>query len=357
MKFFNIDCHISVIADVNYIFGKLGHEVVDLSVSGHANVMNKQKQRIILNSGYVIDGCNSITREIGKDFHDTFKDRLSDFDGFICCYPTEFCLLYELFNKPIIIVNCIRYEHPFTRYRENWDELNDCIKSLNDKKLLYWICNNKGDVEYSKYYTNIVGTWIPSLCEYTNTKYNPIYDKYIISNRTQLFPHNLQNNAINLCNIPRNNPWFSWDTKSNFKGIIHIPYHNGCMSIFEEYTSNIPLFFPSKKFGLELFRNNQMFDDLTFYKYFKLPEPDNINSPNSLRNDTILNMWVDTCDFYDEENMPHVYYFDSIEHLNHLLSSLTIEDLKKTSKKMEEFNIKRKERVYVEWNKILNEIK
>jgi hypothetical protein len=129
------------------------------------------------------------------------------------------------------------------------------------------------------------------------------------------------------------------------------------MSIFEEYTSNIPLFFPSKEFGKELFHKKIMFNDLTFYRYFNIQEPDDMNCPNSLRNDTILNMWFDTCDFYDEENMPYLYYFNSIDHLNILLTTLTIEDLIITSKKMEEFNKKRKEYVYSEWTKILNTIK
>ena len=83
MKFFNIDCHISVIADINYIFKNLGHTVDDWSVSGHAEVMGKKKHRIVLNNGYCIDGCNTITREIGNQFYETFKDKLSNYDGFI----------------------------------------------------------------------------------------------------------------------------------------------------------------------------------------------------------------------------------------------------------------------------------
>ena len=35
--------------------------------------------------------------------------------------------------------------------------------------------------------------------------------------------------------------------------------------------------------------------------------------------------------FYDNSNMPFVYFFDSIEHLNQMLSSLTIKDLIETS--------------------------
>ena len=68
-------------------------------------------------------------------------------------------------------------------------------------------------------------------------------------------------------------------------------------------------------------------------------------------------MWFDTCDFYDKENIPYVYYFDSIEHLNYLLNTLTIKDLIDTSNKMKEFNKKRHSMVYNKWCQILNNIK
>ena len=38
MKFFNIDCHASVIADIKYIFEKLGHKVDHKSLSGHVSL-------------------------------------------------------------------------------------------------------------------------------------------------------------------------------------------------------------------------------------------------------------------------------------------------------------------------------
>ncbi|MCJ7767674.1 hypothetical protein MUP79_04735, partial [Candidatus Bathyarchaeota archaeon] len=36
------------------------------------------------------------------------------------------------------------------------------------------------------------------------------------------------------------------------KGIIHMPYECSTMSIFEQYSANVPLFFPSKSFLKEL---------------------------------------------------------------------------------------------------------
>ena len=43
LRFFNLDLQISVIADVKYIFEKLGHEVVNWSISGHTWVFGKER--------------------------------------------------------------------------------------------------------------------------------------------------------------------------------------------------------------------------------------------------------------------------------------------------------------------------
>lgn len=129
------------------------------------------------------------------------------------------------------------------------------------------------------------------------------------------------------------------------------------MSIFEHYTANVPMFMPSKQFAEQLDREGNMFQDLTFYRIYKFQEPDDPNNPLSLRNSEILRKWIDTCDFYDPDNMPHIIYFDNWSHLYHLLRTMTRQDMINISNKMKEFNIKRKEYVYGEWSKILNRIR
>jgi hypothetical protein len=46
MHFFNIDLHISVIADLRYIFESMGHTVTDWSISGHAWVFGREVANI-----------------------------------------------------------------------------------------------------------------------------------------------------------------------------------------------------------------------------------------------------------------------------------------------------------------------
>lgn len=352
MKFFNIDQHVSVIADIAHIFKNLGHEVDDWSLSGHHWVLNKPKPKIMLSDGTQLTCSGVCTQEVCDKFYEANKGELSKYDAFIACYPTEFALLYEKFNKPIIVVNCIRYDHPNTFNPTIRERLNEFLKTRAASGKLYYICNNKGDQYYTKVMTGITGMHIPNLCEYTNAKYTGIKNKFVIHDRSEISVPG--NSCVSLGAIRNGNWKYSWKDLYSYKGIIHIPYHNGTMSMFEQYTANVPLFLPSKQHLKELFHQNRAFSDLTFYKIEKKPEPDDINNPNSLRNPEVLNKWIDTCDFYDEGNMRHIQYFNSPTHLEHLLNTVDTVDI---SKNMAEHNQLRRSSVYNNWGEILTSLK
>lgn len=351
MKFFNIDQHVSVISDVAHIFKNLGHEVDDWSLSGHHWVMGKPKPQIMLSDGTQLTCSGVCSEEVCDKFYQQHKDDFQKYDAFIACYPVEFALLYEKWNKPIIVVNCIRYDHPNTFNPPLRDRLNDFLKRRYAEGKLYYVCNNKGDQVYTKYFTGMNGMHIPSLCEYTNAKYTGTKNQYIIHDRSEIeVPGGM---CISLGAI-RDGAWrYSWEDLYSYKGTIHLPYHNGSMSIFEHYTANMPMFFPTKAYAKQLFYQGKMFSDLTFYKINKMPEPDDINNPNSLRNPAVLDMWVDTCDFYDTENMKHIQYFDSPSHLAHLLQTVNTAEI---SNSMATHNILRRASIYGHWQEILTSI-
>lgn len=352
MKFFNIDQHVSVIADIAHIFKNLGHQVDDWSLSGHHWVVGKSKATIPLSNGTNLTCSGVCTQEICDSFYEQHKDTLNQYDAFIACYPTEFALLYERWNKPIIVVNCIRYDHPNTFNPAIRDRLNNFLKQKHAEGKLYYVCNNKGDQFYTHYFTGIWGMHIPNLCEYTNAKYTGTKNKFILHDRSyNVLP---STDLYTSLGAIRNGDWrYSWQDLYSYKGIIHVPYHNGSMSIFEHYTANIPMFIPSKRYAKELFYQNNILSDLTFYKIHKVPEPEDIDNPNSLRNPKILNKWLDTCDFYDEENMKHIQYFDSPNDLNRLLRTVDVKDI---SNNMAKHNVLRKESVYARWQEILTSI-
>jgi len=165
LRFFNLDLHISVIADVKNIFETFGHEVVDWSLSGATWVFGKQRDAVdIVNEKTWMD----LNPEMCERFYERYKDFLNQFDGFIVTHNSSFSLLYEKFNKPIIIINSTRYENPFTRSLDRWIWLNDYLKKGVKKNKIFIISNNKGDQRYLKFYTGLDSLHIPSLCLYTN---------------------------------------------------------------------------------------------------------------------------------------------------------------------------------------------
>jgi hypothetical protein len=351
MKFFNIDQHVSVISDVAHIFNNLGHQVDDWSLSGHHWVMNKPKPTIMLSDGTQLTCSGVCTEEVCDRFYNQHKEDFKKYDGFIACYPVEFSLLYEKWNKPIIVVNCVRYEHPNTFNPTIKGRLDDFLKRKHQEETLYYVCNNKGDQFYTNYFIGIWGKHIPSLCEYTNAKYTGTRVQYVIHDRADIsVPGGL---CIGLGAV-RNAHWrYSWNDLYSYRGVVHVPYHNGSMSIFEQYTANVPLFFPTKRYTKELFHANRIFADLTFYKINKAIEPEDANNPNSLRNPDILDKWIDTCDFYDQENMKYVQYFDSVPQLENLLRTVNTKEI---SNNMSAHNILRREYIYESWKEILTSI-
>jgi len=349
MKFFNIDQHVSVISDIAHIFKNLGHEVDDWTLSGHHWVMNKQKPNIRLSDGTQLTCSGVCSQEVCDKFYEQNKTELEKYDAFIACYPVEFAMLYERWNKPIIIVNCVRYEHPNTFNPALKDRLDDFLKRKHAEGNLPYVCNNKGDQFYTEYFTGIRGMHIPSLCEYTETKYTGTKNQYVLHDRS----YDMGLSLIHLSSL-RNGSWrYTWQDLYSYRGVVHTPYHNGSMSIFEQYTANVPLFMPSKQYCKELFAQNKMLSDLTFYKINNAKEPDDLNNPNSLRNPDMLNKWIDSFDFYDTENMKHVQYFDSPAHLTHLMQTVNAHEI---SSNMAQHNVLRKQSIYNSWKEILDEL-
>ena len=131
-KLFNIDLHISVIED----FINLNNDILNIddhSISGHTWVLNKKKE----NNYHIKDNnwTNIINNENEiKKFVTLHQDELSNYDGFIVTHTPSFLLLYESFNKPIIIINSCRYENPFMNNIPKWTGLNKTIKRLWQKR-------------------------------------------------------------------------------------------------------------------------------------------------------------------------------------------------------------------------------
>lgn len=291
-------------------------------------------------------------------FYETHKEELEKYDGFVVTFSPSFALLYEKFNKPIIIINATRYEQPATHNGslEQWEWINKGLKRLDEKKLLINISNNLFDKIYLKEGSNIDSIHIPSLCLYTNVSYDMIDRNNINLPKITLLYSSLKNeythllNSLNLPNLFSINQIKPYDYIDIIKArcIIHIPYEISTMSIFEHYSMNIPLIFPSKEFMIKLYKS----DKINFYgSYAELFQtklyPEKLSK--LLNKDWFENM-IEYTDYYDKNNMPYITYFNSFEELPFILNSL---DYKNISNKMKQFNMKRRLRVFQTWSRLL----
>lgn len=353
-RFFCIDFHGSASADIKNVLEQLGHEV-DVWIMptfgyGYSHNMGVNENSIKSIDFFKWLQCDE---KIYDDFYQEYKDYLEQFDGFIAAYNSSFGLLYDKFDKPIIIVNAVRYEVPFTDSPGLWAKTNDWLILGKKNKKLFIVANNKADEEYLKFYTGLDSILIPSLCEYTKGFYSGKKENFIFQpiNRDYQIYSDLHLQFPNLIATNLSRP-YRWQDLYDYKGIIHIPYQVSTMSLFEEYTANVPLFCPSKKFLLELReKNNQILSEASYFFLFKKTPPPTIEGDlNNLCDPNVVNFWIEHADFY---NLPYIQYFDSFDHLKYLLETI---DVKEVSRNMEIYNKNRKEEILKKWQVLLKEI-
>lgn len=356
MNFFNIDLHISIIADMKKIFTDIGHTVYDKSLSEHTWVFNRKKDSIPMldNSRWM----HLTPEQFSNEFYDLYKDQIENkVDAFIVTYPPIFSLLYKHFNKPIIINNPIRYEWPFSFRKNDWEYFNNFLREGVDNKKIFLVANNIHDKKYMEDFIEREVEHIPSICDYYGSLYEQTGNTFIYYSRNKI-------SEITNPNIKYKDDLFKSHTHNDLvrhRGIIHIPYQISYMSIFEQYTSNIPLFFPTKKFLMELYIENKysVLKEVSWNNYCgeaskSFIEYKGNHDPNDYNNNESVMEWLKYADFYDEEWMPYITYFSSFEELNSIVNTV---DVNKISNNMKNFNETRKSLIYKKWDILINKIK
>jgi len=319
MKFFNIDCHVSVIADMKNIFERLGHSVTHWSLSGHKWVFGLSgcPSNIITEFNW-----KSINEEMVNAFYKEHKNELDQYDVFLCCYPPIFLKLFEKFNKPIIVVAATRYDFPVASDPKRLAWLED---SLVNNKNLVLVANNAFDKAYcEKFMPTTNWEHIPSLCDYTKEKYNPTKKEKVLFSK---FNINTDNSLIHQSILGR----YTWKDLYSYSGIVHFPYNVSTMSMFEQYQAGVPLFLPNLTTALTMINNHNipLFSEIVFPN----------RNPERQANQFLNKKWLKLSDFYN--NTLNVNYFD-----NNFDFSI---NPKKTNSN--------KDSIFERWSKILERIK
>jgi len=361
MKIFNLDLHISVIEDIQKILQSQGHEVTSWNMSGHNWVFGRQRATTsVVNP----DNWTQINQKMCDDFYNTYKDELSKYDAFLVTYPPVFSMLFEKWNKPIIIVAPIRYELPFSTRPEEWERFNEFIRKGCDSGQIILVANSKYDAEYGKYFTDREWTHIPNICDYTAAYYSPTHNSFLYYSRLHQYTHYLGGSSIPrvIEKYKALGGGYKWTDLVKYKGIIGIPYNISTMSIFEFYSQNMPMFFPTVDLMIRMKKDftSYVLAETSWNQTWNIPSGSVIrpgeNDPNDFANLDKFKKWLPLADFYDTEWMPHIQYFDDWNALRDRLNSISDDELREISSRMQSFNPIRKDRIKEKWQIILQRI-
>lgn len=322
-----MDLHISVIADFKTACPHV--EVVDWCLSGHAWVMKRTQdfpEHINPNN------WKNLNTDMIKKFQQKYDSFLQTFDGFIVGFASSFAMIYEKYNKPILMLNAVRYDIPFcwTKDMVMLEKWKECLDRLNSHGLLTVISNNKADQLYTYLGSGMKSQYIPSLCLYTKTSYTPTKPTFLCYNGT------IPNHPLVTQKKDLPHP-HEWSDVSSFRGIINFPYEVSLMSVFEHFTAGCPLFFPSKTY----WKANPGIQSISAYWGDK--------TPPELQHFTSTDNWIDLADMYDVFQSPNTYYFDSTKHLFELLENFQYVDDR-------EFRNAHIERVKRQWKTVIQSI-
>ena len=168
--------------------------------------------------------------------------------------------------------------------------------------------------------------------------------------------------SINVRSLRDLYPFYNYSNLAHHPAIIHLPYQVSTMSLFEQYTMNIPLVFPSLKLLTKWHLKYGIVSERTwdrsltgqgknhsliasYYSNSSIPDPNNEFDYSSIY------YWLKYADFYQ---WPYIIYFDSVDDL---VSKLLHTNFTSISQQMSEYNLRKRQQVLAQWRIILDRIR
>jgi hypothetical protein len=364
MRLFNLDLHISVIADVKQVLVELygaRADIVNWNISPQGWIPGNAPLNVSIINART---WKKLDRKMVANFTEEHGAFLSQFDGFIVTHTPAFALLFEKFRKPIIMVNSCRYEQPFSFHESlcvgKWVALGASLAAMAARGQLIAISNNRADQDYLRIGTGVESALIPSLCLYTNIAYQAASaaNTHVVYSPCPYA--RIGGNVMNLVDFVGRG--YKLEDLYKCRSITHFPYDCSTMSIFEQYSACIPLFFPAKEYlkrligcqdyhfcpryttignlsrgpAMRLNRSRELFPDVL---------------ASALANEVWIDFWINRADYYDEAEMPHLIYFSSPEEL---AEKRNITDFNAVSAAMRAHNATRKTAAHAKWRAVLD---
>jgi len=316
---FNLDLHISVIADLEVELYRRKIDLTRWSISRHNFV-----QRKLFKGPDPVRVVNAKTwNELDENMIDRFQDvygrYLRSFDGFISCFTPTFAELFRGLDRPTLVMAATRYEAPYTNDLAQWSRFNEFIRAEVASGRMLLAANNRGDRDYCEHFIGMTPRYVPSLCDYTQTFWTgrsgaeavQSIDKDLIKRVTDESLGRWVDSKKILAG------GHSWDQVASIKEFFIIPYNISTMTLFELATAGVPVSVPSRRFLKELIleQNSGTLSQLTWFQVHGISYPTDATNPNNEDRKDFFDWWLDRADFYDPELMPNVRIVDSIREL------------------------------------------
>ena len=254
----------------------------------------------------------------------------------------------------------MRLEIPFFYKQKEYDYFINFLKRGIDNKIIIPLVNNKLDKEYAEKCTDRVWDLMWPLCSYNK-------EKYIGSNNNFLFYSKFDNfiNYLRIPNIIKKSYIENYKDILKYKSLVCLPYNNTSMFIFEQYNANMPMLFPSFDYLVYLWKNYMhlgVMSEISHWGVFNLDKKrtinirmkNNIPNLNDYKDIKSFKFWSSLSEFYDNDIMPYIEFYDSIGELEYKLLTLKFEEI---SYKINKFNIKKRSEIINKWKNVFKRIK
>lgn len=349
---FDLDLHVSVIADVRTQLERRGVSLVDWTVSGHSWVAGRERDPVAVVNERTF---SSYGPRLARRFRRVYGSYLRSFRGFAATYPPGFALLYQGLGKPTLAVAATRYEWPFTHHGASWDWLDAELRRGVADGWLTIAANNRADADYLAHYAGLEAVHIPSACSYTRLVYTGGRDAVVISasgdELTDEILRSLRHPAVPMRATLGER--YEHADLYDHRAVVLVPYNVSLMSLFEHYTACVPVYVPDRAFLKTLMArypadvlSSISFCQVTGKQAARRPPGLDLNDPSDER---VVDWYLDRADFYDDTWMPHVRRFDSWEHLDRLLAE---EDPRAVSERMRADRPERLARIAALWDEL-----
>jgi hypothetical protein len=393
VRLFNLDLHASVIQDVIGVLRAVYGDriaVDSCSISGHAWLFGRATARP---EHINAQTWRRISPAAVDAFNAQYKTLLEQYDGFIVTHTPVFCMIFERYGKPIILVNSCRYDQPFcwTADAAGRDWLNAGLRRMDARGQLIAVSNNRADQEYLRRGAGVESAHVPSLCAYAAggtpdcgpaagapscgpaagapscgpaaggtpdcgpAAGTPSCGQAIVYGDRHFFP-----DCADLGERPP--PGYSWASLHSSRAIVHTPYEVSTMSIFEQYSAGCLLFMPTRELYRRCIDSGTMRlqsdysahgDAVAARAAAALPAAAPLAQP--VEGSTDPDFWLDRADFYDGENMPSIRYYSSaadlVAQVAELASSPEPEAVR--GERLELVRV-RAERVLAQWRRLID---